>query len=126
MTGCTLERRVKLTDRLATKFPRKLLAIDGGAIRGVLSLMILNKMEKLLIEESRREDYRLADYFDYVSGTSTRWNHRGGDSDGDVGRGNSRLLCQQRCQDVRQGKYLSLSADEVRERAACLAAQERL
>jgi Patatin-like phospholipase len=71
MTGRTLERRVKLTDRLATKVPRKLLAIDGGGIRGVLSLMILNKMEKLLIEESKREDYRLADYFDYVSGTST-------------------------------------------------------
>jgi patatin-like phospholipase/acyl hydrolase len=51
--------------------PRKLLAIDGGGIRGVLSLMILDKIEKLLIEESKREDYRLADYFDYVSGTST-------------------------------------------------------
>jgi patatin-like phospholipase/acyl hydrolase len=71
MTGRPLERRVKLTDRLAAKRPRKLLAIDGGGIRGVLSLMILDKIEKLLIEESKREDYRLADYFDYVSGTST-------------------------------------------------------
>jgi uncharacterized protein len=71
MTGRPLERRVKLTDRLAAKGPRKLLAIDGGGIRGVLSLMILDKIEKLLIEESEREDYRLADYFDYVSGTST-------------------------------------------------------
>jgi uncharacterized protein len=71
MTGRPLERRVKLTDRLAAKGPRKLLAIDGGGIRGVLSLMILDKIEKLLIEESKREDYRLADYFDYVSGTST-------------------------------------------------------
>src|SRR5258705_3630652 len=71
MTGRPLERRVKLTDRLADKGPRKLLAIDGGGIRGVLSLMILDKIEKLLIEESKREDYRLADYFDYVSGTST-------------------------------------------------------
>ena len=69
MTGRTLERRVKLTDRLAAKGPRKLLAIDGGGIRGVLSLMILGKIEKLLIEETKREDYRLADYFDYVSGT---------------------------------------------------------
>jgi uncharacterized protein len=71
MTGRTFERRVKLTDRLAAKGPRKLLAMDGGGIRGVLSLMILGKIEKLLIEESKRPDYRLADYFDYVSGTST-------------------------------------------------------
>ena len=33
--------------------------------------MVLDKIEKLLIEESKRPDYRLADYFDYVSGTST-------------------------------------------------------
>ena len=71
MAGRPLERRVKLPDRLARKGPRKLLAIDGGGIRGVLSLMVLDKIEKLLIEESKRKDYRLADYFDYVSGTST-------------------------------------------------------
>jgi hypothetical protein len=51
MTGRPLERRVKLTDRLAAKGSRKLLAIDGAGIRGVLSLMIHDKIEKLLIEE---------------------------------------------------------------------------
>jgi uncharacterized protein len=71
MTGRTLQRRVNLTDRLARSGPRKLLAIDGGGIRGVLSLMVLAKIESMLIEESKRPDYRLADYFDYVSGTST-------------------------------------------------------
>ena len=40
MTGRPLERRVKLTDRLAAKGSRKLLAIDGAGIRAVLSLMI--------------------------------------------------------------------------------------
>jgi patatin-like phospholipase/acyl hydrolase len=48
-----------------------LLAIDGGGIRGVLSLLILARIESLLIAESKRLDYRLADYFDYVAGTST-------------------------------------------------------
>src|SRR5258708_29369738 len=71
MTGSTLQRRANLTDRLARGGPRKLLAIDGGGIRGVLSLMVLAKIESLLIEESKRPDYRLADYFDYVAGTST-------------------------------------------------------
>jgi patatin-like phospholipase/acyl hydrolase len=71
MVGRAPERRLKLADRLQSKGPRKLLAIDGGGIRGVLSLLILARIESLLIAESKRPDYRLADYFDYVSGTST-------------------------------------------------------
>jgi Patatin-like phospholipase len=71
MAGRQVERRIKLADRLAAKGPRKLLALDGGGIRGVLSLMVLARIESLLIEESKRGDYRLADYFDYVAGTST-------------------------------------------------------
>src|SRR4051812_18627511 len=71
MAGRAAQRRVKLADRLQRKGPRKLLAIDGGGIRGVLSLQILAKVEGLLINESKRPDYRLADYFDYVAGTST-------------------------------------------------------
>jgi patatin-like phospholipase/acyl hydrolase len=56
---------------MARPGPKKLLALDGGGIRGVLSLQILAKIEKLLIAKSGRADYRLADYFDYVAGTST-------------------------------------------------------
>jgi len=71
MVGRMPGRRVDLKTRLARRGPRKLLAVDGGGIRGVLSLHILEEIEKLLIRESGREDYRLADYFDYVAGTST-------------------------------------------------------
>jgi uncharacterized protein len=71
MVGRAPQRRLKLADRLQSPGPRKLLAIDGGGIRGVLSLLILKKIENLLIAESKRDDYRLADYFDYVAGTST-------------------------------------------------------
>src|SRR6266516_2821906 len=71
MPGRNSQRRVHLIERLARKGPRKLLAIDGGGIRGVLSLQILSRIEELLIKESKRSDYRLADYFDYVAGTST-------------------------------------------------------
>lgn len=71
MVGRALQRRIALKDRLAAERPRKLLAIDGGGIRGVLSLLVLAEIERLLIEQSGRPDYRLADYFDYVAGTST-------------------------------------------------------
>jgi uncharacterized protein len=38
MAGRVPQQRMKLADRLQRKGPRKLLAIDGGGIRGVLSL----------------------------------------------------------------------------------------
>lgn len=60
-----------LRDRIERTGPKKLLAIDGGGIRGVLALEILQKIEDLLRTESKRPDFRLADYFDYISGTST-------------------------------------------------------
>ena len=44
---------------------------DGTALRGVLSLEILRKLETLLRTASGKADYRLADYFDYIAGTST-------------------------------------------------------
>jgi hypothetical protein len=71
MVGRAPEIRVDLKARMARPGPKKLLALDGGGIRGVLSLQILAEIEKLLIARSGRADYRLADYFDYVAGTST-------------------------------------------------------
>jgi hypothetical protein len=71
MVGRAPDIRVDLKARMARPGPKKLLAIDGGGIRGVLSLQILAEIEKLLIASSGRAEYRLADYFDYVAGTST-------------------------------------------------------
>ena len=50
---------------------KKLLAIDGGGIRGVLALEVLQKVEDLLKAKSGKAGFRLADYFDYIAGTST-------------------------------------------------------
>ena len=50
--------------------PKKLLALDGGGIRGVLSLEILAALESRLGAHYGR-DVKLADYFDYIGGTST-------------------------------------------------------
>jgi uncharacterized protein len=60
-----------LTERIERQGPKKLLAIDGGGIRGVLALEILQRIEDMLRAQSRKPDLRLADYFDYISGTST-------------------------------------------------------
>lgn len=62
---------MNLIDRIDAPGPKKLLAIDGGGIRGVLALEILRKIETLLARKSGRKDFRLADYFDYIAGTST-------------------------------------------------------
>lgn len=52
--------------------PYKLLALDGGGIRGLMTLEVLAKIEATLREAlGRDESFVLADYFDYIGGTST-------------------------------------------------------
>jgi patatin-like phospholipase/acyl hydrolase len=58
-------------DKLAKTGPRKLLACDGGGIRGIISVEILARIETELRAASGKSDLVLADYFDYVAGTST-------------------------------------------------------
>jgi patatin-like phospholipase/acyl hydrolase len=55
---------------LQPKPQRKLLALDGGGIRGLISIEILAAIEDQL-RGQRGDDFRLADEFDYVAGTST-------------------------------------------------------
>ena len=62
---------MKLTDRLQKTGARKLLACDGGGIRGIISVEILAKIEADLRASSGQPDLVLADYFDYVAGTNT-------------------------------------------------------
>jgi hypothetical protein len=58
-------------DKLDATGPKKLLAIDGGGIRGLIAIEYLARIEALLRERSGRSDLVLGDYFDYVAGTST-------------------------------------------------------
>lgn len=61
-----------LKDRYEKKQPRRILALDGGGIRGVLTLEILSELERQLKAKLGKDDeFRLADYFDYIGGTST-------------------------------------------------------
>jgi uncharacterized protein len=51
---------------------KRILALDGGGIRGALTLGYLKRIEDILREQhGNRESFRLCDYFDLIGGTST-------------------------------------------------------
>src|SRR5512132_3267244 len=57
---------------LEKKPPYRLLALDGGGIRGIITIEVLAELERLLQTALGKDDsFVLADYFDYVAGTST-------------------------------------------------------
>jgi patatin-like phospholipase len=59
-------------DRLPSGGTKRLLALDGGGVRGLISLEILGRLETMLRDAlGAGDDFVLADYFDYVAGTST-------------------------------------------------------
>jgi len=49
--------------------PKRILALDGGGVRGAISVAFLAEMERLL--QRKYPDARLGDWFDLVGGTST-------------------------------------------------------
>lgn len=52
--------------------PRRMLALDGGGIRGLITLEVLSALEKKLAAHyCRGSEFRLSQFFDYVAGTST-------------------------------------------------------
>ena len=60
-------------NRLSAPGPKRILALDGGGVRGMITLAILERLEALLAEATGRTDgsFRLAHYFDLIGGTST-------------------------------------------------------
>lgn len=48
-----------------------ILSIDGGGIKGIISAIVLEKLEELLKQFSGNQNARLVDYFDLIAGTST-------------------------------------------------------
>lgn len=61
-----------VVDRVQSPGPKKILACDGGGILGLISVEILAKIElHLRTKLGKGPDFVLADYFDFVCGTST-------------------------------------------------------
>lgn len=52
---------------------KRILCLDGGGVRGLITLGILKRIEETLAPRfpGRPEDFRLCHYFDLISGTST-------------------------------------------------------
>ena len=67
-----------LTPRYCENRPHRMLALDGGGLRGLITLGMLEKIEGMLPEreveeggQKTRVKLKLCDYFDYIGGTST-------------------------------------------------------
>ncbi|MBS4052824.1 MAG: patatin-like phospholipase family protein, partial [Methylomonas sp.] len=61
-----------ILDRMQAPGPKKILACDGGGILGLMSVEILAKLEyDLRVALGKDDKFVLADYFDFVCGTST-------------------------------------------------------
>lgn len=54
-----------------TNGPKRILSLDGGGIRGALTLGYLKKIETILRAKENDPDLLLCDYFDLIGGTST-------------------------------------------------------
>ena len=64
-----------MSEHLKARFqragPKRILALDGGGVRGLLTIGMLAQLEDTLRRRSGKLDYRLCDYFDLIGGTST-------------------------------------------------------
>ena len=58
-------------ERIDSDGKKKILALDGGGIRGMITVEILGAIEEMLAEEQEEDDFVLSDYFDFICGTST-------------------------------------------------------
>lgn len=61
-----------VVNRIRSAGPKKILACDGGGIRGLMSVEILARIEnQLRTQMNKGSEFVQADYFDFVCGTST-------------------------------------------------------
>lgn len=61
-----------LAERIQAPKPKKILALDGGGIRGMMTVEVLAEIENLLRQQLKKgTEFRLSHFFDFVAGTST-------------------------------------------------------
>jgi patatin-like phospholipase/acyl hydrolase len=61
-----------LQEHFNAEVPKRILSLDGGGVRGILSLGLLLQIETLLrARHGNDPQFRLCHYFDLIAGTST-------------------------------------------------------
>ena len=80
----TVEHRRQRADRILTQsnpalrhhlfghHPKRVLALDGGGVLGIIEIAFLEKIEELLRARTNNARLVLADYFDLVGGTFSK------------------------------------------------------
>ena len=66
-----MKKYASYRERVEAPGPKRMLSLDGGGIRGLISIEILARIEHELREAYGDPHLVLADYFDYIAGTST-------------------------------------------------------
>jgi uncharacterized protein len=65
-------RQLTLQEHFTGPGPKRILTLDGGGLRGILTLGILKQIETELKQRHGNDDtFRLCHYFDLIAGTST-------------------------------------------------------
>ena len=65
-------RRLTRDQHFTEPGAKRILALDGGGLRGILTLGILRHIEAVLAERHGQDtSFRLCHYFDLIAGTST-------------------------------------------------------
>jgi hypothetical protein len=64
-------KRLTKGEHLRGPGPKRILALDGGGVRGIVSLGYLASIEKILRARYDDQTLTLSDYFDLIGGTST-------------------------------------------------------
>jgi len=59
-----------IAERLQAPGPKRILSLDGGGTRGIVTIAFLERIEAKLRAQFDRDDMTLSDYFDLIGGTS--------------------------------------------------------
>src|SRR4051812_50173290 len=73
--------------------PKRILSLDGGGVRGALTVAFLMRLEELLDKETGTR-VRLGDYFDLIGGGPSGGGVGPGPGAGGLGRGSQRFFPQ--------------------------------
>lgn len=60
---------MSLLNRLTSNHPKKILSLDGGGVRNLITLGFLEQIESILRSRYENPNLRLSDYFDLIGGT---------------------------------------------------------